>query len=97
MHFCYVIVYNQLIISQSKCTNFVFITFLVQFSAACARAAADVVFLVDSSDRVRDSDYKLIKAFLEYVAMTINVDASHVRMGVIQYGRSSDITIDIGR
>lgn len=62
---------------------------LAPFSAAVETDAADVVFLIDSSDGVRPDGLAHIRDFISRIVGRFNIGPSKVRIGVVQF--SNDV------
>ncbi|XP_034722034.1 collagen alpha-4(VI) chain-like, partial [Etheostoma cragini] len=59
---------------------------LLQVSQECAKATvADIVFLVDGSSSIGDTNFQEIKVFLRSVISGLDIGADKVRIGVAQY------------
>lgn len=66
------------------------LSFLFSFSSAAVESdAADIVFLIDSSDSVRPDGIAHIRDFVSGIVRRLNVGPNKVRIGVVQF--SNDV------
>ncbi|GAB1610759.1 hypothetical protein Ahia01_001362400 [Argonauta hians] len=58
----------------------------------CSAALADIVFILDSSTSVTDTNFKKVLAFVKDFLSEASIDSGRVRVGVVIY--STDVTVE---
>lgn len=63
---------------------------------AC-RDPNDVIFMLDSSGSIRESNFNQIKQFLRHFTSEVNVKSCNWKVGILKYGSSPEIVLDLNQ
>jgi len=63
--------------------------------SACSSAKADVVFVLDGSGSIRDSNFEEVKSFAQLVVETFIISSEMTRVGLIEFGDDASVQFDL--
>jgi len=56
---------------------------------------ADVVFVLDGSGSIRDSNFEEVKSFVQLVVETFEISSTNTRVGLIEFGDNATVLFDL--
>lgn len=65
--------------------------------AGCRTAPSDLVFILDGSWSVEDTNFELIKRWLVNITMAFNIGQKFTQVGVVQYSDNPIVEIPLGK